>query len=172
MKDSLHAHEQAREIVKEVGLKTQQMLQFHIADLTSLALQAVFPDPYELRVDFVHRRNKVECDLYFVRDGNEIEPLESSGYGAVDVAALALRVASWSMKQPRARNTIILDEPMRFLSTDYQPQASKMLAEISSKLGIQFIIITHEEVLTEYADKVFHVRLKTNKAGDKIAEVL
>jgi DNA repair exonuclease SbcCD ATPase subunit len=164
---SLIKHERARKIVRDVGLKTQQQLQVNISDITSLALEAVFPDPYELAVEFIQRRNKTECDLYFVRDGNKIDPLTASGVGAVDVAAFALRIASWSMSQPHSRNTIILDEPFRFLSENYQEQASIMLKEISEKLGIQFIIVTHEEVLASYADKIFEVSIRKGKTKVK-----
>lgn len=158
--------EHARELIREAGLRTQQQLQYHISDINSLALSAVFEDPYELKVDFVQRRNKTECDLIFVRDGKEIDPLEASGYGAVDVASFALRVASWSMQQPRTRNVIILDEPMRFLSEDRQPYAGKMVKELSERLGLQFIIVTHEEVFSQYADKVFQVSMK-----DKVSQI-
>ena len=160
---SLRRHERAREIVRMVGLKTQEQLSFHISDITSLALNAVFDNPYELKVDFVQRRNKTECDLLFVRDGLEIEPKEASGVGAMDVASFALRIASWTMTKPRTRNVIILDEPMRYLSTDYQEKASAMIKELSKKLGIQFIIITHEEVLTSSADKIFEVSIRKGK---------
>lgn len=163
-KRNLIRHEKAREIIREVGMQTQQQLQFHISDITSLALEAVFPDPYKLIVEFVQRRNKTECDLYFERDGEKVDPLTASGGGAVDVAAFALRIASWSMQQPRSRNVIILDEPLRFLSTDLQEQASIMIKEISEKLGIQFIIVTHEDTLTSYADKVFRVGIKNGKS--------
>jgi DNA repair exonuclease SbcCD ATPase subunit len=156
----LHRHEQAREIIREVGLRTQQQLQVHISDITSLALEAVFDDPYELVVEFVQRRNKTECDLYFQRDGQRVDPISASGGGAVDVAAFALRIAAWSMQTPRSRNTIILDEPLRFLSEDLQEQASRMIKELSERLGIQFVIITHEETLAQHADKTFEVRLR------------
>ena len=155
----LHKQEHAREVVREVGLATQQQLQVHISDITSLALESVFPDPYELDVEFVQRRNKTECDLSFVRDDNKVHPLSASGVGAIDVASFALRIAAWSMQVPKKRNTIILDEPFRFLSVNYQEQASLMLKELSDKLGIQFIIITHEQTLTEYADKIFTIKL-------------
>ena len=161
---SLHRHEKAREIVREVGLKTQQQLQFHISDITSSALEAVFVDPYELQVEFVQRRNKTECDLSFVRGNLEIDPIEASGVGAIDVASFALRIASWSMMRPRTRNVIILDEPFRYLSENYQEQASLMLKELSQKLGLQFIIVTHEQVLTEHADKIFEVSIKKGKS--------
>lgn len=155
----LAAHEQAREVIKEVGQKTQEALGFHISDISSLALQAVFEDnPYDLVVEFVQRRNKTECDLWFEKDGERFNPIDGSGGGAVDVAAFALRVASWSMERPRTRSTIVLDEPMRFLSKDLQSKASEMIHQLSKKLNLQFIIITHEEELTEAADKVFTVQ--------------
>ena len=156
----LRRHEQAREVIREVGMKTMEQLQYHISDITSLALEAVFNDPYELVVEFVQRRNKTECDLYFVRDDNRVEPLEGSGVGAVDVAAFALRIASWSMQRPKSMDTIILDEPFRFLSANYQEKASVMIKEISEKLGIQFIIITHESILASYADKTFETKIQ------------
>lgn len=160
----MHRHDLAREVIREVGLKTQQQLQFHISDIASLALEAVFPDPYQLKVDFVQRRNKTECDLIFVRDENEIDPLEASGLGVVDITSFSLRIAAWSMLHPRIRNVIILDEPFRFVSENYQEKASAMIKEVSDKLGIQFIINTHVEALATSADRVFEIGKKRNKS--------
>lgn len=159
-KRSLLQHEQAREVIRTVGIDTQNQLSFHISDITSLALEAVFNEPYELKVEFVQRRNKTECDLYFERNGERIDPISASGGGAVDVASFALRIASWSMMRPRTRNTIILDEPLRFLSVDLQERASQMIKEISDKLGIQFILISHEQTIASYADRTFEVSIK------------
>ena len=160
----LTRHEQAREIIRDVGLATQEQLQVHISDITSLALEAVFPDPYALVAEFVQRRNKTECDLYFTRDGNRMNPLDSSGYGAVDIASMALRIAAWSMQTPKKRNVIILDEPFRFLSENYQEQASQMIKELSTRLGIEFIIISHNATLAGSADKTFRVRMKNGRS--------
>ena len=164
---SLHRHEKAREIIREVGKKTQDQISYHISDITSLALQAIFKDPYELKVEFVQRRNKTECDLLFERNGERVDPMSASGGGAVDVAAFALRIASWSMMNPRTRNTIILDEPFRFVSGDNQERASAMLKEISQRLGIQFITVTHNEVLSSYADCTFTTSLRTKIINNK-----
>lgn len=153
----LHNHEKARILIKEAGLQTQKQLQYHISDITSLALEAVFEDPYVLIVEFIERRNRTECDLYFERNDERVDPLTASGGGAVDIASFALRIASWTMMEPRSRSTIILDEPLKNLDKEHQEKGSQMLKEISEKLGIQFIIVTHEPVLTSYADKVFEV---------------
>jgi DNA repair exonuclease SbcCD ATPase subunit len=169
-KRSLVRHEQAREIVREVGLKTQQQLQFHISDITSLALEAVFDDPYNLKVDFIQRRNKTECDLLFVRDGNEIDPITASGVGAIDVAAFALRIASWSMMIPHTRNTIILDEPFKHLKGENaNHRVLDMINEISKKMNIQIIMISDERISREdiiaSANKVFEVKLRKGVSG-------
>jgi DNA repair exonuclease SbcCD ATPase subunit len=98
--------------------------------------------------------------LFFVRDGEKVNPIDATGGGAVDIAAFALRVASWSMMNPRTRPVMILDEPLKNLDKERQQKGSAMIKEVSERLGIQFIIITHEEALTEYADKTFNVTIK------------
>jgi DNA repair exonuclease SbcCD ATPase subunit len=167
---SLHKHEEAREIIRKVGMETQQQLQYNITDIVSLALDSVFDNPYKFSCDFVQRRQKTECDLYFEREGNRIDPLTASGVGAVDVASFALRIASWSMANPRTRNTIILDEPFRFLSEDHQEQAGLMLKEISKKLGIQFLVVTHNPILAEVADRTFNISIKKGISFVKVSE--
>lgn len=156
-------HEKAHEIVRIVGKMTQEQLQFHISDLASLALLSIFDNPYELLINFEERRGKTECDILFKREDKVMKPIDSSGGGTVDVASFALRIASWSMTHPRRRATILLDEPFRYLSQDRQEAASQMLKEISNRMGIQFIIITHEEILASYADKTFKVIIKNGK---------
>jgi len=153
----LHHVEKAHEIIRTVGLQTQQQLQYHIADIASLALESVFQEPYKLVLDFVERRGKTECDILFERGGERINPMTASGGGVVDLAAFALRIASWSMQVPHTRNTIVLDEPFKHLSKNLHDRASEMIKQIAQKLGIQFIIITHEPTLGMYADKIFEV---------------
>ena len=153
----------ALEICQTVAKLTQSELEIHISELVSLALEAVFPRPYKLVLEFTLRRNRSEADLLLEdEDGNRVDPMDAVGGGVVDVAAYALRIALWSLKRPRPRAVMILDEPLRFLSRDLQGRASTMIREIGSKLGIQHIIVSHEENLLEAADKTFTVE---NKKG-------
>jgi DNA repair exonuclease SbcCD ATPase subunit len=167
LKVLLENHEQARVVIREAGMETQRQLQYHISDIVTMALESIFETPYRFEVEFVERRNKSECDLYFSRDGMRVDPLEASGGGAVDVASFALRVASWTMEQPRSRNMIILDEPLKNLSKTYQDKGSELIKQLSERLGIQFIIVTHEPVLASYADKTFEVTIINGKSQVK-----
>lgn len=148
----------ALEICQIVAKLTQQELEIHISELVSLALEAVFSRPYKLVLAFELRRNRSEADLLLEdEEGNRVNPMDAVGGGVVDVAAFALRIALWSLKRPRPRAVMILDEPFRFLSRGLQIRASTMIKEISDKLGIQFIIVSHEENLLEAADCTFTV---------------
>ncbi len=131
----------ARQITQDVAEIVQRQIEFQISNLVSTALASVFPDPYEFRLKFVQRRNKTEADLLFVKNGEECDPFNAAGGGAIDIANFALRIAVWSIK--KTRNVFILDEPMRFVSVDLQEKCSEMIKEISSKLGIQIIMISH-----------------------------
>jgi DNA repair exonuclease SbcCD ATPase subunit len=160
----LSDHEKAREVIREVGLKTQQELSYNISEITSMALDGVFDDPYELLVEFVQRRNKTECDLWFKRDGEKIYPLYAGG-GALDVAAFALRVASWSMQQPRTRNVLIGDESFKHLKgEEANRRVLEMVREVAEKMNLQIILISDErvsrEAIMDNTDRLFEVSIE------------
>lgn len=146
-------------IAQQVAKQTQNQIKIHISEMVSLALGSIFEDPYSFELDFVDKRGKTEAEMYFVRDGERINPMDASGGGAVDVASFALRIALWNIKRPKSNNTIVLDEPFRFLSKDLQPKASELLKLLSDRLGIQFIIISHNPEIIQAADKIFEVKI-------------
>ncbi len=172
-KKQLRAHEKAKEVIRQVGLKTQQQLSYNISEITSMALNAVLKEPYDLEIEFVERRNKTECDIFFKRDGNIIDPYDGGG-GAVDVAAFALRVASWSMQRPRSRNTLLLDEPFKHLKgEEANRKMLEMVHQVSTKLGLQIVMVSDErvsrEATIELTDKLFET--VKNKKVTEIKEL-
>lgn len=157
----------ARMVVQEVAESTQKSIEFHISNLVTMALASVFPEPYEFNLRFVQRRNKTEADLIFSKNGNETDDILNAGGGGVaDVASLALRIALWSVK--KTRPTFLLDEPTKFLhNPTYQEKASEMIKEISSKLGIQIIMVSDQYDIIKSADKVIKIK---NKDGVSTTE--
>jgi hypothetical protein len=148
----------ARLIAQEVASATQSQLEIHISNLVSLALKSVFPDPYLFTLKFVQRRNKTEADLIFSKKGNETDDILNSGGGGVaDVASFALRIACWSLK--KTRPCFLLDETAKYLhSPEYQEKFSEMLKELSTKLGIQIILVSDQDDIKKAADKVINVK--------------
>lgn len=153
--------ELAQSVIQNVAQLTQEELKYHVSELCTLALAAVFDDPYELELDFVQRRGQTECDIWFVRDGERINPLAASGGGAVDVACFALRVSLWSLKKKRTRPILILDEPLKWLKGDDLPEkGARLIKEISERLKIQIIYISHIPEQVESANRIHSFTLR------------
>lgn len=161
--------ESAQAIIQMISQATQQELQYHINELVSLSLAAVFDDTYTFEVDFVQRRNQTEADLWFVRDGERINPLYATGGGPIDVAAFALRVSLWSLRKNRSRAILVLDEAAQHIKgDDANIKFIQMVKGLSERLGIQVIMVSDERVPLEDiergADKVFKVCMKKGKS--------
>ena len=164
--------DEAKALVRDVAKQTQDQLVYHISEIATLALDAVFDDPYELEVVFTdERRGKTECDIWLVKNDMRAEPLTSTGHGPADITSLALLISVWSLRKPRTRPLLLLDEPMKAISPDLRQAASAMLKEISSRLGIQVIMVTHEKALVEAADKVFEISQYKDENGWGVSEV-
>jgi DNA repair exonuclease SbcCD ATPase subunit len=150
-KQRLSQHERALEIVKQVGLQTQKQLEYHLAEQVSLALAAVFDDPYTLKINFQEKRGKTEAELLFKRRNLVVPPLGFVGGGVRGVASLALRVAYWTMRQnTQTRPVLFLDEPFARLKGEIaNKRALILLNEISQELKIQIIMISDERISRE-----------------------
>ena len=156
--DEVDYTEKARLIIQKVAKATQAELEYYISELVTLAFASVFPDPYQFGVAFEEKRGKTECRMRFLRDGHEVNPLSGSGGGPLDIASTTLQFTIWSLNKTRA--IIGLDEPFRFLSRDLQPKAGEMLKEVSKKLGLQILMVTHSEDLAACADKTFNFSIR------------
>jgi len=157
--------EKALEVVKQVGLRTQQELEYHISNLVSAAISSVFPkEPYTFKVKFIERRGRTECDLLLERGGEELSPMTSVGGGVVDIVSFALRVAAISMSKGRVRPLLLMDEPFKHLSVDLQSQASMVLEELAEKIGLQIIYISHASNNFEAGTRVFTCDFKQGKS--------
>lgn len=162
--------EQAQAFLQKVAQDTQSQLKFQIEDIVNLALETCFPNEYEFQLQFNIARGKTDAELVFLsqKTGRPIDPMNASGGGVVDLTAFALRIASYALEQG-VDNVIILDEPFRFISRDLQARAGEILKSLSTKLGLQIVMVTHIGQMIDVADKVFEV--KKNSDGRSIVKV-
>lgn len=160
----------AQAFIQKVAKETQEHLRFEVEDIVNLALETCFPGEYEFRLDFNIARGKTEARLVFLsqKTGREVDPMNASGGGVVDLTAFALRIACYALERG-IDNVIILDEPFRFISRDLQSRAGEILRMLSTKLGVQVIMVTHIAEMIDVADRVFEVR--KNADGRSVVSV-
>lgn len=149
--------EKAQVLIQKVAQETQELLRYQINDVVNTCINTVFPDVYNFKIEFEVKRNKTEAKLIFTKNGHEVNPMEASGGGVVDMAALGLRIAAWSISN--FSDTIVIDEGFKFVSRDLQDRAATIMEEISKKLGIQIIQVSHSPDMIAHSDKVFQVTM-------------
>lgn len=168
LSEKLPSIEKAQALIQDVANKTQSQLKLHIEDIVNAGLETVFPETYICQIDFVTKRNKTECDIYLLDNyNNRVNPLEDNGGGLSDIVSFCLRLAVWTISN--TDNVLLLDEPFKFLSRDLLQSACDMLKELTEKLGLQIVMVTHLEEFINISDKVFIVK-KINDIS-KILEV-
>lgn len=158
-----------RVVVQEVAEQTLSNLSYHVSSIVTVALQSLpFPDLIDIEVEFIRARKGVECNLWFVKNGQRYKPIDSSGGGALDVASFALRLTYWSLRKNRP--VFILDEPFKFVSADLQSHCAEMVRTLTKKMGIQIIMISHLPNINITADKEYAVTKPGRSSKVKLKE--
>ncbi len=155
------ATEEAKALLQKVAKQTQDQLRYHITELGSMALEAVFGNGTKLDLEFQEKAGKTVAALQFKdAEGRPTDPLSQDSGGAADIAALALRCSLWSMQRPRTRAVMVLDEPLKNIndpSREMQRRAAEMIKQVSERLGVQFLVVTMLPELEDAADKVIRL---------------
>jgi len=143
-----HKHAlEARELLQHLAQAVQQKAHERISEVVSTCLKTVFPeDPYEFLIRFERKRGRTEARLLFKREGSEMHPLSAAGGGVVDVAAFALRVVTLALRRPPVTKLLVLDEPFKFVSEQYQDNVRQMLEALAHDMDLQIIMVTHNGI--------------------------
>lgn len=137
----LKAIQEARAVMAEVTEFLHVEVQSKLTKIVNQLFEAVFDHPYRLVIEFETKANRQEAILLLERDGKRVDPMTSVSGGVLDVAAFGLRLAVVLMRG--GSKTLVFDEPFRFLSRDRRELLAEVLEQLSSKHGVQIIMVTH-----------------------------
>lgn len=144
-------------VVQKAARDTQDQLRVRIEDVVQTSLDAVFPNAYTFKTEFVARRGRTELDMWLDKDGARMDPLDSNGGGVVDVISLALRVCCLTMS--KFDRVLLLDEPFPRIRGTARQRLGEVLTLISRRLGIQVIMVADVAGTSIVPDREFRVSL-------------
>jgi len=163
------ALEEAQAFIQLIAKETQEQLKFNIVDTVNLCIATCFPN-ITFDIDFKIQNSRTVARLIYFKNGYEIDPLDGSGGGLVELTSFGLRVALWGISH--LDNVLILDEPLQKLQPkELQMEAFKIIKMLSEKLSLQFIIVANSigsENIVDISDKVFEVSLIKEKINGNI----
>lgn len=154
---------QARDLLNSVSETMFEQSLKAIETLVTEGLQKVLRDSsLQLSLTKVIRRNRVEVDVTICSTYGtsyvETDVLSARGGGLAAVVGfmvrLVLLIASGN------RKFLILDETFAHLSEEFEPLMAEMLADLSDRLGVQILMVTHSDAYIESADRVYHVSIR------------
>jgi len=158
--EQMRDHEQARDIIILAGEQAQKNFTDRIESLVSSAVQSVYEErDFQCKLILEQKRNRTECRIAVFENDEELNPADDCGGGILDIISLGIKIVLWYLENPRSRNVMILDEPFRWLGA-LSERAGRMLKELSERLDIQFIIVTHDDNLIPAFDSCYQVNYK------------
>lgn len=145
----------AQRIIQAVAIETQSAVRFNIEQIVNTALDAVFGGEYVFKLEFEIKRNKTEASLALYENGHPIDPMRGGSGGVKDILSFSLRIALLLIS--KNKKVLSLDEIMKGVSSDLRDKAYQILSTLSSKLGIQCIMVSHDPQIFDIADRTIRI---------------
>lgn len=146
-----------------VSLKREEV-QTKIENLVTYGLRTIFEEDLTFKIDTGTRAKQTTMEFKVVHSvkGQQVETdiLNAHGGGLIQVVALLLRIVVLLFARPAPRRVLILDESLAHLSRDYLGNAGELLKQLSERLKIQVLMVTHSPEFIEYADRVYEFSQK------------
>lgn len=156
-------------LFKETSLNCQQQTNERISNIITKLYQFVFENNDKVIIQTDIKRNVPVASILIEteRNGEKItlDPVEEEGGGKLDIISLGLRLAGLLLYTPALNRVLILDEPLKNLSTNetsakaYRQRTAEFLKMICEEYGIQIIMTTHDKAFVDIADRKFVVEL-------------
>jgi DNA repair exonuclease SbcCD ATPase subunit len=166
--ETVEIMDKAAALLTSIGENKQLDAQNKIESLVSQGLQKIFGEEYSFHVvsSVKGRSPVVEFVIRSVQeDGSVLETgvLGSRGGGVAAVVGFLLRVVVLLLKNHGKSSILVLDESFVHVSELYLPRLAEFIREIVDKSNLQIIMVSHQTIFAEFADKV-HV-FKVNSKG-------
>lgn len=153
----------------------RQLLDREVADsvrsvelLLTEALQAVFTDQ-DLKVvsEVSESRGKVSVSLTTIQDhggGVIVEGDSTEGFGGAVCTVQSAILRVFVTLRRGLRPLLLMDESLPAFDNNYVQNMGKFLSVLCSRLGIDVLLVTHNQSLVDSADKAYRIDKKSGKA--------
>lgn len=125
--------------------------------LVSTGLKSIFYDQnLEFKTCIDKYRGKTSIKFELFEDGHTHSLMDSFGGGVLTVIGVLLRVTTIIVLGKR--KILFLDESLNHLSEQYVPAASELLKKICAQLDFIVVMVTHEPLFAQHADKHYEAK--------------
>ncbi len=171
-KKELELFEKKKALINEACFEARKLARDLFASIASHGLQHVLGTHYSVLIELGTKGEDPTADFYVKSKYDdyevEVDPTEEEGGGVADIVALASFFNLGNFQKTKNGAPFFLDEPTKYVSKGHSKDVSKFIKAISKEMNKQIIMVTHDLVSKEIADKAYN--LKLDDGGTSIAE--
>ena len=152
---------QAIDFIEKCANHERSIVKDRVEAVISDALKQIYGNEYSINFDYSMKRNKTSVDIYLTKHtkiGDVVRKQDGFGGGVSDVISLPLKLLVLIALKDNAK-VLIADEPGKHMDQRID-KFGYFLKQVSSKLGVQLIILTHHASLAQFADTVYQISMQ------------
>jgi hypothetical protein len=151
--------ETVKNIVIEIGKKSQSEILNYIESVVTMALQTVFGEEYSFKIEFEIKREQPEIRFLIGKGDLYTEPrMDINGHGFTDVAGFALQLLVWSLEKPQSISVLLFDEyNFKNVSKGNLTAVADMVRKLCDEMEIQLIQVSHISEMIESSDNIIEI---------------
>ena len=145
---------------------TRQQIIDRISTIVTDALQKIKDPNLTFKMVLSTGRNQVDVSFVVVEKdtGKELDIIHSSGGTIADLITFPLKVSLLLKWSPQLSRLMLMDEQFKFVAAQDREALAEFIRQISEKLNLQILLVTHMPELTARAHRVFGVTKKGSKS--------
>lgn len=172
-KDTLTTLDQAVSLIGQYADSRELEVQKRIETLVTNGLRTVFNDDMRFLVvqKAVGKRTEIKFKIESVYDGQAVETdiLSARGGGVAAVTGFLLRVIMILLTD--SSRVLFLDETFAQVSSNYADNIARLLEDLATEYGFQFILVTHRmPEIEDVSDRVYQASMKNGTTSYKLVE--
>jgi len=167
-KDSIKTLENEEELLNLVSSLIRQLIDTEVTDgvkavekLQTEGLQEIFYDQdLSVRAEVEESRGKVAVTLFTTEaraDGSIVEGQSDRSFGGSVTTMQSILMRITVIFRRDMRPLLLLDETLVAVADKYVDRAAKFLSTLCSRLGLDVLIISHDDALVGAAHHAYHV---------------
>lgn len=168
-KDDIILNNKCVALLTEASKKSRDNVKQHFEKIITDALQFVTGSTdYEFVIQEYENRKKSSYEFYVKSTVNGVEcmqkPEDANGGGFVDIISVAMKYAYLQLfNDPKIMSgTLLYDEPGKMISAEMSLKFAEYVKFLGTNYAKQTIMITHNDRISEVADKTYIVIKNSN----------
>ena len=161
---ALDVHNEVLDLLTKYASLKEDEIKLKIDKVITKGLRAIFPDEvFDSQLDFDVKKGQAVAEPKLITGELKTDIVNADSGGVANVVGFLYQLLVLAQKKPRQKQIIFADEPFKNLSKEYLEATGEFIRMLADRLGMQIVLITHQEELKDIGDVVYRFTKVDNR---------